>query len=226
MGIISRIKAALFGIKNPQTVKTDMFAEDCIVGVVKNQRQLEVNLEKNFYHVPAKLVYELDLPIKYAALYASAKTFGREKAGILYYGEITGVKVVPRNTIEEIPRDSNEMYFVFRVKEWKKLEKPIKPLEVMGVVTMTSLELIKRSEYTAEIYIKNREEYYLFEFLKQICINGADRKKYNFNGTRIAAAGDTIEIIFSNGERRKLSMADYKNKPFKLFRSIIIRQRF
>ena len=71
----------------------------------------------------------------------------------------------------------------------------------------------------------DREEYYLFQFLKQICINGADRKKYNFNGTKIAAAGNTIEVIFSNGERRKLNRAEYQNKPFKLFRTIAIRHR-
>ena len=224
MKVTDWIKDAFFGRKQ-QRFDNNIFNNDCIVGVVKDKCQLEVNLEHNFYHVPAKLIYELDLPIKYVALYASIKTFGRESAGVLYYGEIAGMKAVPRNTISEIPKNSDEIYFVFKVKEWIKLEKPVKPLEVIGVVTMTSLALIKRSEYTAEIYMKNREEYYLFQFLKQICINGADRKKYNFNGTKIAAAGNTIEIIFSNGERRKLSRAEYSNKPFKLFRSIVIRHR-
>lgn len=224
MKITDRIREAFFGRKK-QRLDGNIFNNDCIVGVVKDKCQLDINLEHRFYHVPAKLVYELDLPIKYVALYASVKTFGRESAGILYYGEIISMKAAPRYTISEIPKNSDEIYFVFNVREWIKLEKPVKPLEVIGVVTMTSLALVKKSEYTAEIYMKNSEEYYLFQFLKQICINGADRKKYNFNGTKIAAAGKTIEVIFSNGERRKLNRAEYENKPFKLFRSIAIRHR-
>ena len=198
---------------------------DCLVGVVRNTHQLEVNLAKNFYHVPARFVYELDMPIKYIALYTSASGFGKESAGILRYGKITSLRSIPRYQITEIPKDSPEPYFVFYVEDWIPLEHPVRPLETAQIVTMTSLELIKKSEYMPELYMRSHEEFAFFQFLKAICITGADRKKYNFNGTKIAASGDTIEIIFRDGEHQKLSRDIYKNRPFALYRKIMLKNK-
>ena len=222
------IKKIFNFIKSLRKQKTSANREntvDCLVGVVRNSHQLEVNLAKNFYHVPARFVYELDMPIKYIALYTSASGFGKENAGILRYGKITSLRSIPRYQITEIPKDSPEPYFVFYVEGWIPLEHPVRPLETAQIVTMTSLELIKKSEYMPELYMQSREEFAFFQFLKAICINGADRKKYNFNGTKIAASGDTIEIIFRDGERRKLARDIYKNRPFALYRKIMLKNK-
>lgn len=201
----------------------DMYASDCLVGVVRDRRQLEINLSQNFYHVPARFVYELDMPIKYVALYTSAAGFGKENAGIHRYGKIASFSAVPRYQIKEIPKNSPEIYFVFKVEKWETLERPVRPLETAQVVTMTSLALIRRSEYMPELYMRTREEFLLFGFLKDICLKGADRRRYNFNGTRIAAAGDVIEIIYRGGERLKVSRKIYSGRPFALYRKIMVK---
>lgn len=222
--IAENIKTFLFG-KSKQKLPDDMFANDCLVGIVKDKLQLDANLKHCFYHIPMNFIYSLDLPIKYIALYTSIKTFGRENAGILYYGKIKETKVVDRYKIKSIPRNSTEKYFVFIVEKWERLEKPIKPLEVINIATITSIRLLKSSEFAAELYMKSWDEYWLFSFLKEICIQNINRKSYNFKGTKIAAVGDKIEIIFADGERRKLNRQEYKNRPFLLFRKIMLHSK-
>lgn len=223
MNIIKRIIAFLFG-RAKTKYPSDMFAGDCLVGIVKNQYQLDMNLKHKFYHIPSRFIYELELPVKYVALYTSVKTFGRENAGILYYGKINKVYRTERHNIKSIPKESHEEYFVFTVEKWDHLEAPIKPLEVTSIAAITSIKLLKQSEYAAELYIKTWDEYMLFGYLKKICMTDIKRKKYKFNKTKIITSGNTIEIIFADGEKRRLCRADYKNRPFLLFRKIMLHQ--
>ncbi len=203
--------------------RPEVYETDCLVGVVRDRRQLEANLAGKFYHVPARFVYELDMPIKYIALYTSASTFGRGNAGIHRYGKIKSFRAVPRYQITALPKNSPEMYFVFEVEEWETLGRPVRPLETAQVVTMTSLALIKKSEYMPELYMRSEEQFLLFQYLKDICLNGADKKKYNYNGTKIAASGDTIEVIFKNGERRKFDRSIFNGRPFSLYRKLLVK---
>lgn len=222
--IMKNIKTFLLG-KSKQELPDDMFANDCLVGIVKDKIQLDANLKHCFYHIPSRFIYELDLPVKYIALYTSIKTFGKENAGILYYGKIKETKIVDRYKIKSIPRNSAEKYYVFIVEKWERLEKPIKPLEIINISTVTSIRLLKSSEFVAELYLKSWDEYWLFAFLKDICIRRVKRKTYNFKGTRIAASENKIEIIFADGDRRKLNRDEYKNRPFLLFRKIMLHNK-
>ena len=58
--------------------------------------------------------------IKFVALAQSKRQFARE-AGITYYGKVIDIKVVKRNTIKDIPSDSEEDYYVFKIEGWDKL---------------------------------------------------------------------------------------------------------
>ncbi len=225
MGIVKYIKNRMNPKEEPAAPKIDLSVCDCLVGVVKDRHQLEINLNQNFYHVPARFVYELEMPIRYVALYTSINSFGKEHGGIFYYGRITSFQAVPRYQIAEIPRNSPEMYFVFRVEKWERLERPIRPLENAQVVIMTNFALLQRSEYIPELYMRSWEEFKLFQFLKVICIQGANRKKYNFNGTKIGVTDKTIEIIYRSGERCKIERNIYRNRPFSLYRHIMAKER-
>ena len=200
----------------------DLFESDCMVGIVKNETQLRVTLAENFYHTPAKNIYELALPIKYVALYTSAKTFGASKAGIFYYGKVASYKILPRFEITSLPKESTEPYFMFKVDKWEKLEKPVKPLEIAQVITITSFRLLKSAEYMPELYLKSREELALFKFLIGVCITGTDKKRYNFNGIKIGVTDDSIEVIFADGRRKKYDRYSYMNKPYALLRNITV----
>ena len=66
--------------------------------------------------------------IRFVALAQSKRQFAGE-AGITYYGKIVDIKVVKRSVIREIPSDSEEDYYVFKIEEWKKIHRKI---EVKG----------------------------------------------------------------------------------------------
>ncbi len=224
MGSVKAFIRRLFSLSTaPKAV--DISVCDCMVGVVRSPEQLKANIAHCFYHTPSRNVYELDMPVKYVALYTSAKTFGEENAGVRYIGKISHFEEVPRFMIAELPKDSRELYFVFHVESWEKLENPIKPLETASVITMTNYNLLMKSEYMPEISLHSWEEFRLFQFLKRICLNNADGERYNFNGTKITAKGNTIEIIFSNGVRRKIARSVYNGRPYALLKLIKLNSR-
>lgn len=205
-----------------QTVSCDLSERNCLVGIVKNEFQLEMNIKHNFYHIPAKFLYELDFPVKYVALYQSIKNFG-DSAGIRYYGEVESYKIMQRKDITYIPRDVSDPYFCFNVKQWNTLERVIKPLEIANIMMLTNFELLKRSEYIPELYMRSEEEYCLFAFLKEICLKKTRPKRsHNFHGTKIGLNNESIEVIFPNGVHNKYDRKIYDDKPFSLFRTIII----
>ncbi len=54
----------------------------------------------------------------------SKKQFSGE-TGINYYGKIVDIKVVKRNKLKEIPSESEEDYYIFKIEEWKQLDRKI-----------------------------------------------------------------------------------------------------
>lgn len=99
---------------------------EVLIGTVKSRKQLEVNLENKFYHIPEAVLPKDMLPVEYIALYLPAKTFGDEDGCIRYYGKILRTRIIKRKEITEIPSSNGEMlYYRFDVEEWKKLDAPI-----------------------------------------------------------------------------------------------------
>lgn len=219
--LLSRIKAFL---TNDKVDKTDFSRKNCLVGVVKNKFQLEVNLQNNFYHVPARFIYSLDLPIDYVALYQSSNTFG-EEAGIHYFGKIKSWRVVPRCEITQIPRNSTEPYFCFCVESWCKRATPVKPLETGGIVLFTNYNIFLKSEYMPELYMSSYEELRFFRFLEKVCIDYKSGIKYNYNGIRIGAYEAVIEVIYKSGEHKRFDKYSYMGKPYALYRTIMLHNK-
>ena len=104
--------------------KIDWNQRDVLVGALRNRAQLDTCLKYKFYHIPASKIRDADLPIHYVAIYQSINIFGRE-AGIRYYGEVTKTSAVKRRDIREIPKNSDEAYYRFEIKEWKELNIPL-----------------------------------------------------------------------------------------------------
>lgn len=134
---------------------------DTLVGVLRDTAQLDIALENKFYHIPDKYISESDLPIKYIAMYQSKRLF-RNRAGIYYYGEVESVKWVKRNSIREIPKDSNEHYFRFNIKEWKKLENPIEAKELGFIRFFTNFQMMQHSTETPQLMMKNKELHHMY----------------------------------------------------------------
>lgn len=98
-----------------------------LIGKVKNELQLKVNLEEKFYHIPEAVMPKNMLPVGYVALfYAEGKTAAEPEVCIRYFGKVIRTELVLREEITSLPSaNRGKRYYKFVVDEWKKLTSPI-----------------------------------------------------------------------------------------------------
>lgn len=145
--------------------KCDFSESDTLVGVMRNPRQFGVCLKRKFYHIPAVYVEEYPIP-KYIALYQSQRLFGDEVSGVRYYGEVKKCTPVRRSRIREIPGNSNELYYKFKIKAWKRLDSPISSGELGFVRLFTNKFLLQNVEDISALTISDAYEFRLYKLLK------------------------------------------------------------
>ncbi|MBC2579179.1 hypothetical protein [Clostridium sp. DJ247] len=175
----------------------------------------------NFYHTPCSNINLAEHNIKYVALAQSKNSF-ESHAGIKYYGEIKNIKIVKRRDIIEIPKDSDEEYYMIEVNQWKELERKI---EVSGYqvirILYTTEFLLKNAAIVTELCIKSKEEYRLWQELKRINSNvytkgdkhiSKDSKINGFSiqGIDITVADDTIVV---GNNIAVFTKSDFNKKP-------------
>ena len=202
--------------------KVDWSVRDVLVGALGKKEQLDVCLAHKFYHVPAKRFKDEDLPIRYVAIYQSAKLFGIN-SGIRYYGEVIRCVPVKRRDIYEIPKDSDEEYYRFEVKEWKRLKKPIAVKEMGFVTKKTNLFLLEHSAEVPELWIETGEQYRLYTELRRavnsIEINDSD-VGFSFNDATVLFDDGDI-FVHKNGKLcAKYEVKDFNRHPNAVFRQI------
>ena len=180
--------------------KVDWTVKDMLVGALSNNKQLEFNLSKKFYHVPVKYISEDKLPIRYVALYQSNSIFKKE-SGIRYYGTVIRTCICRRKDIP-IPmtrHNDNELYYRFDVKTWKKLPVAIKVCEE-GVYRpkFTNMFLFQNCRNSYELFnIHSEEQYRLLQELKRISSDTTVNNDEHKPGFRL---NDEISIYFLNGD--------------------------
>ena len=174
-----------------EIAKCDFSEYDTLVGAMRSPRQMGVCLKRKFYHIPAFYVEEYPIP-KYIALYQSQRMFGDEISGIKYYGEVRKCTPVRRSKIREIPKDSSELYYKFRVKSWKRLDTPIFAGELGFVRLFTRFFLLKGVDDVSALTISDAYEFRLYKLLKTA--NLAIKEKND-----VARFGiDGFDVIFTN----------------------------
>ena len=137
---------------------------DVLVGALRNRYQLDVCLECDFYHMPATHIDTKS--VQYVAMYQSITLFGR-KSGIHWYGKVAGFEKVRRYEIDEIPKASDEWYYRFDVKKWRKLSKPISAGGVAFVHLLTNQFLLRNSRTVAELLVGSEHQYRWLYALKK-----------------------------------------------------------
>lgn len=214
----------MFGfLTNFSKKKNNKFFEprDVLVGIVKDKAQYDINIANNFYHIPAKRIYMLDLPVKYVALFKSDRMFSESESGIYAYGKVKGISLKKRCEITEIPRNSNEEYFRFDVEKWIYLRQPIKNCEISKTHMFTSLKLLLSAKTVPELYMHDEDSLKFFNFLEKQCnIAPSSEVKLRgciYNGIKVGFTRDYIEIIYPNSFHTKYSHSMYYKKPYKLF---------
>jgi len=141
----------------------DVSKRNTLLGSVRSVGQYSVNINCNFYHVPANSV---DAPeeVKYVALYRSKNLFADDNPGVTHYGRVTSFVKVKRFEIKELPRSSSSCddYYRFNVDCWHTLEKPIKARDsAPNVCLKTSFYLLNNSKFVYELYVENNNEFKL-----------------------------------------------------------------
>ncbi len=204
--------------------KVDWTVRDVMVGSLGSVAQFDDNIRRKYYYVPAKYVDDSDLPIHYIALYQSKNRF-KEYAGIRYYGEVTYMKKVKRKDID-FPMSRNngeELYYAFRIKEWKTLPTPIAVKdEWVNEPKFTSLFLLEHSQQSFELFnIHSEEEYRLmveinkaFDNLSTSTTdNNSAVYRINDSHTVIVADGN-FTITNDNGEiLGSISISNFARSP-------------
>ena len=165
----STFERSLEPIGRENYIKAEYFKDRTVlVGSLRNKEQLEVNLKGKFYHTKCSNVNLAEHNIKFVALAQSKKQFAGE-AGVTYYGKVVDIKVVKRNAIKEIPSDSQEDYYIFKIDEWNQLHRKIevKGYQVRRLIYTTEY-LLHNAAIVTELCIKSKEEYRLWQELKRI----------------------------------------------------------
>lgn len=129
---------------------------DVLVGALRNRYQLDACLQCGFYHMP---VTNIDpKKVRYVAIYQSLTLFGHG-SGIRWYGKVTGWQKVRRYEIEELPKDSDEWYYRFEVKKWRRLIKPIKAGGVAFVHLLTNHFLLRNCRTVPELLVGSEHQF-------------------------------------------------------------------
>ena len=131
--IVTRIGKALLDSEMTAPIRSVSDGE-AIIGTVRNKAQLDVCLEKKFYHFPVKLFKDALPEPQYVALYLPRRLSGKD-AGIGYVGKVTTLRIVKRSEITEIPKQSDEIYCKLTVEEWQEYKGSYRPA-LNGAVTV------------------------------------------------------------------------------------------
>lgn len=211
---------------NKKLVETDWNKSDVLVGSLGSERQLQDNLTRKYYYVPAKYIASENHPINHVAIFQSSTLFGNN-SGIRYYGNVTKTSLLTRKEIDFPMRRNNgdEKYYAFMVDGWKTLTIPIDGrYESVNEPKFTNMFLLEHCTRSYELFsIRSAEQYVLFHVLYQIFGDAlsAVNKQYEcvrrFSGDRSIWIHDGyIDVLDGSGNRineKALFIEDYCKQP-------------
>ncbi len=209
--------------------ETNWETNDVLVGSLGSLKQLEDNIAKKYYYVPAKHISENQLPVKYIAIAQSPTQFGNN-SGIRYYGEVTTTKLLPRKDIKFPMRRNNgdEMYYAFMVSEWKTLPIPIDVrYEAVYKPKFTNIFLLEHCPHSYELFcIRSVEQYILFRELSKLLGSAVNSENPLYesavqfeNGKSVWIHNGCIDLFDHNGNRileNILQISDFSKSPKKV----------
>ena len=179
--------------------RADWSRKDVMLGLLRDRTQLEICLQNNFYYVPAKFVFDRNLPIRYTALVQAKHIFNHE-AQLSWYGEVKRIQKVKRKEIREVPcrpgTEEND-YYRIEIRKWLTLEHPIQVKERgIAYITYTNEFLLRHAETIPELFLKSPEE---FRFLTELKRYSRRTDVINGNDGPIGFTFGNNQVIFQNG---------------------------
>ena len=202
--------------------KCDFSDLNTLVGAMRNPRQFGVCLKRKFYHIPAFYVEEYPIP-KYIALYQSQNLFGEEISGVKYYGEVRKCIPLRRSRIREIPKDSNELYYKFKVKSWKRLDNDIVSGEVGFVRLFTNFFLLENVDDISVLTISDAYEFRLYKLLKSAnsaIVGDNDIAHFSIDGFDVILTKEIVYLCENKRICERYYRSNLENSPSKMLRKI------
>lgn len=200
----------------------DWSVKDVMVGTVRTKEQLQFNLDKKWYYVPARFITDDVLPIRYIALHEEG--IGTD-SGIKVYGEVLESRKMKRSTIPTPTKsDPNEIYYCFRVREWIKLEETIIIKDSSrGKPRFTNKLLLDTCTESYQLFeIESEADYRLMQEITNAFGDiEADEKVYRISDTfSITTVGDNFTVMSDDGATEKISKTSFKNHPRAIFANL------
>ena len=109
------------------------------------------------------------------------------------------------------------------IKEWKELQKPIKPKEIGFVKLFTNRFLLEHSSEVPELKLSSEEEYRLYYELKRALnnteINDSDKDiRFRYDDAIVAFEDGNINIYKNNKLIEKETVESFSRSPNAVFR--------
>lgn len=165
--------------------KNNVKGKTVLVGVLKNKRDLDILLTKNWYRIPVA-----HLPtrrFKYLAFYQPA-IFGREGKCIKYYARVLKRKIVKR--VKLLPQEpthsrAQDYYCRFTVAPIQELLQPIRNIIPRRIIFgFTTLNHLLKSKNILQLYHIAPTEQMIENGLKQACIKATSQYSLAINKKR------------------------------------------
>lgn len=157
-----------------------------MVGVLKDKRDLNILLTRNWYRIP--VAYMPVRKFSWLAFYQPAALFGRQGKCIQYYGRVLKRQTIKRNDL--LPQEANhpradDYYFQVRLGKIRKLARPIRNIIPRRVsFGFTSLDSLLKSKNILELYGVPPTEEIVERALKQASIKAISQHYISENKKR------------------------------------------
>ncbi len=221
MSLISLFKAR----KNKKIIKS---SSQVLIGTVKSSEQFDICIREKFYHIPLSALipeyfskrYELSC-IKYVSIYQS-KNLYKNDCGIKYLGLVESFSIVKRYEITQIPKTSSQLYVLFKISQWQKLEEPIKASEFsIYPALIVPFGTFKASKDTFELSLDTAEKRELYRALKELSTN-VNMKSFQFGYCTFYDENDTL-VVFKDGTNvLQLPMEVIRELPQSGFEAVML----
>lgn len=201
--------------------KVDWNRREVMIGFVRSDEQMLRCLEGNYYYTYKQNVSTENLPIYYVAVYCKG-------TGIEYYGKVLTTQECIREQIPGKSKMKKEPCYLFTVKKWVRLEKPIRPqLYGPNPVAYTNYFLLTHSETYPELHLKNESEYRFFTELrrrtKDVVVEGwkSNVSGFDLDGKKVLFEDGIIHLIENGQEIDHCLVKDFSQKPNAMFRRLM-----
>ena len=179
--------------------KVDWSVKDVMVGTVRTPEQLQFNIDKSGYYVPAKYITEDQLPIRYIALHEEGLG---NKSGIRRFGEVLTTQKIKRGRIPATMRPNanpEEIYYYFTVRKWIDLPQMIQIKDSFrGKPQFTNKFLLDHCTKSYQLFaIFSEEEYRLMVEINKAFDNLSATSSNE--STAVYRVNDTYSVIIADG---------------------------